>query len=135
MKTLVRLVVLAAAAFALSGTRGADVLSDNGICHFEESILVQDDGQKDADWFNRTALRGSGLEFSAARPGSSAPCVRHSSGKTNSLQRHSRTGFLHNGKIVCTAHPGNFMLDCIAAPVSGALSGRSAVIALEHLLI
>ncbi len=142
MKAFVRLIALAVAVFALSGTRGTEVVQGNDAFHEEQinsqsSLLSsQDRGQEDADWCNRTALNDGGLVFSAARTVSSASRVRNfSEERNNSPQQHSRTGFFRSGKTVCTARPGNFMLDCITSPVSGALSGLSSAIVLERLRI
>ncbi len=142
MKAFVRLLALAAAVFALSGTRGAETARGNDdvhekqVCSQSSIFSGQDRGQEDADWCNRTALNDGGLEFSAARTVSAASRVRNfSEERNNSPQQHSRTGFFRSGKTVCTARPGNFMLDRITSPVSGALSGLSSAVALERLRI
>lgn len=148
MKGFVRLIALVAAVFALSGIHGGENLRGDGVWQMNDAVhggasdlqsalfSVHDREQEDADWCNRTALNDGGLEFSAARTVSQAARVRNfSDERNNSPQQHSRTGFFRSGKTVCTARPANFMLDCIASPVSGALSGLSAAIALERLRI
>lgn len=142
MKAFVRLIAIAAAVFALSGTRGAEAVQGNDNAHEKQVnsqsslFSARDRAREDADWCNRTALNDGGLEFSAARNVNTASRVRNfSEERNNSPQQHSRTGFFRSGKTVCTARPANFMLDCITSPVSGALSGLSSAIALERLRI
>lgn len=135
MDRFIRLVMLLVTVLALSGVRGEEPVSDEDVRH-EESFLVQDREQEDADWCNRVALNDGGLEFSAARLLSQASRVRSfADERNNSPQQHSRTAFSRSGKIVCMARGSNFMLDRITNPVSGAVAGLAATVALERLRI
>lgn len=135
MDRFVRLMTLLVTVFALSGIHGTYAVPGDDVLR-EESFFVQEREQEDADWCNRVALNDGGLEFSAARPVSPASRVRSFADERNSSpQQHSRTGFLRNGKIICMARCGNFMLDCITSPVSGSIAGLSSAVALERLRI
>ncbi len=135
MDRFVRLMTLLVTVFALSGVHGTDAVPGDDVRR-EESFFVQEREQEDADWCNRVALNDGGLEFSAARPVSSASRVRSfADERNNSPQQHSRTVFLRSGKIVCMARRSDFMPDRITNPVSGAVAGLAAAVALERLRI
>lgn len=115
---------------SLHGSEGPQD-AERGISGF---LKGEDDG-KEYGRHDFPALTGAGEEMFPARTGSCAARTRSFQGERDGGNRQLRSGFCRGGKVVCTAHPCNFMIEHLTAPVRGAVSGLLSAISLRRLRI
>lgn len=135
MKRLLRLTVIGLAVIALCGGHGESVVPEQDADYGITGFLKGEEDRKEYGRHDFPALTGAGEEMSPARTASCAARVRSFQGERDGGNRQPRGGFCRGGKVVCTAHPCNFMIERLTAPVRGAVSGLLSTITLRRLRI